>query len=82
MGQKEKEWIEVYIATNMVEAQLLKGKFEACDIPVLLKYESAGQLYGITVDGLSEIRLYIPKELEPEANSIMNEFESKGIIGA
>ena len=33
-------------------AQIYKGKLEAAEIPVLLQYESAGLIFGLTVDGL------------------------------
>jgi len=82
MAKKENEWTEIYAASNMVEAQLLKGKFESCGIPAILKYESAGQLYGITVDGLSEVKVFVPREFESEANGIMSEFERSNIAGA
>ena len=38
-------------------AQIFKSKLEAAGIPVLLKYESAGLVFGITVDGLGEVKI-------------------------
>lgn len=67
-----KEWAQVYKAANIIDASLLKGRLESEEIPVLLKYEVAGQLYGITVNGLSEVRVLVPKELEHEANEVLD----------
>ena len=68
-------WTEIYTAFNMLEANFIKGRLEADAIPVMLKYEAAGQLYGITVDGLSEVRIFVPKELEQEAIEIIQDIE-------
>jgi hypothetical protein len=35
-------------------ANVLKSHLESEGIPVLLKWESAGRVYGLTVDGLGE----------------------------
>ena len=35
-----------------MEAQIIKGRLESEGIPVLLSYESAGLVYGLTIDGL------------------------------
>lgn len=64
-------WVEICVANNMLEANLIKGKLESEAIPVMLKYESAGQLYGITVDGLSEVRVFVPEELKQESIEII-----------
>jgi len=46
----DEQLVTVYIATQM-EAQIIKGRLESEGISVLLNYESAGLVYGITVDG-------------------------------
>ena len=59
--------------TRYMEAQIIKGRLESEGIPVLLSYESAGLIYGLTVDGLGEVKVMVPKRLAEEA---------KGILGA
>lgn len=71
-------WVEICTAVNMMEAYLIKGRLESMAIPVMLKYEAAGQLYGITVDGLSEVRIFVPKELEQEAVDIIDDIGGIG----
>lgn len=62
--------VSVYTATYM-EAQVIKGRLESEGIPVLLSYESAGLVYGITVDGLGEVKIMVPEHLAEEAKEIL-----------
>ena len=63
-----------------MEAQVIKGRLESEGIPVLLSYESAGLVYGITVDGLGEVKVMVPKRLAEEAKGILgvDEFAKSG----
>jgi len=54
-----------------MEAQIMKGRLESEGIPVLLSYESAGLIYGLTVDGLGEVKIMVPKHLAEEAKEIL-----------
>lgn len=63
----------VYVASGLMRAEVIKAKLEANDIPVLLQYESVGPIYGITVDGLGEVRVMVPAELAPLAREILTE---------
>jgi len=54
-----------------MEAQIIKGRLESEGIPVLLSYESAGLVYGITIDGLGEVKIMVPKRLAEEAKEIL-----------
>jgi hypothetical protein len=54
-------------------AQIYKSKLEAAEIPVLLQYESAGLVYGITVDGLGEVRIMVPEDCAEEATALLTE---------
>ena len=56
---------------NYLEAQIIKGRLESEGIPVLLRYESAGLVYGITIDGLGEVKVMGPSNLAEEANEIL-----------
>lgn len=63
----------IYIAGNQVEAQIVKGRLENEGIPVLLQYESAGIVYGITVDGLGQVKVQVPSSLAQNAKDILGE---------
>lgn len=54
-----------------MEAQIIKGRLESEGIPVLLSYESAGLVYGLTVDGLGAVKIMVPKRLADEAKEIL-----------
>jgi hypothetical protein len=54
-------------------AQIYKSKLEVAGIPVLLKYEALGLVYGITVDGLGQVRVMVPKEYATEAQELLED---------
>ena len=66
----EEQLVTVYVARQM-EAQIIKGRLESEGISVLLSYESAGLVYGITVDGLGEVKVMVPRCLAEEAKEIL-----------
>jgi len=56
---------------NYMEAHIIKGRLESEGIPVLLRYESAGLIYGITVDGLGQVNVMVPQDLAEDAKEIL-----------
>lgn len=64
---------KVYTAVGLTRAHVIKAKLEEAGIPVLLSYESLGPVYGITVDGLGEVRVMVPDEHAEEARSLLKE---------
>jgi len=67
---KSKQLVTV-CTTRYMEAQIIKGRLESEGIPVLLSYESAGLVYGLTIDGLGEVKVMVPKRLAKEAKEIL-----------
>ena len=63
----------VYIASNQPEAYIVKGRLESAQIPVLLSYESAGLVYGITVDGLGKVEVKVPESMADAAAALLSE---------
>jgi Putative prokaryotic signal transducing protein len=57
-------------------AQIYKSKLEAVGIPVLLKYEAAGLVFGITVDGLGQVRIMVPETCAAEAEALLEDVEA------
>ena len=68
---QEPELVQVWRCQGWDLAQIFKSKLEAADIPVLLKYESAGLVFGLTVDGLGEVRILVPAEYAAEAEALL-----------
>lgn len=67
----ETSLVTVYVASGLPEAHIIKGKLETEAIPVLLSYESAGLVYGLTVDGLGEVQVMVPPALAEKAKEIL-----------
>ena len=67
------ELVTVYTSQGMLPAQVIKGKLESANIPVMLKYESAGQIFGLTVDGLGQVQVQVPIEFAEEALALIDE---------
>lgn len=75
---REAPYVTVYTAWGLAEAHIVKGRLETEDIPVVLEYESAAPAIGLTVGGLSEVRLRVPEPLAERAQQIL---QDEGIYG-
>ena len=62
---------KIHVAQGMLNAHVIKAKLEQAGIPVLLDYESIGPLYGITVDGVGEVRVLVPNRCADEARALI-----------
>ncbi len=67
--------LSIIFITDYNKAQIIKGKLESEGIPVLLSYDSAAIIYGLTADGLGKVEIKVPKYLEEEARKILDEIE-------
>jgi hypothetical protein len=67
--------VQVYVTSGLLQAQIIKGKLETNDIPVLLEYESLGPVMGLTVDGLGQVRVLVPEEKAETARALLEESE-------
>ena len=70
MNKREK-LVEVYRAQGEPEAQIIKGLLESEGIPVLLKYESAGIVYGLTVDGMGQVKVMVWERMADDARKLI-----------
>ena len=61
----------VYIASGQPEAEIVKGRLENEGIPAMLRYESAGIIYGLTIDGLGQVEVQVPSYLAQHARNIL-----------
>ncbi|MGI9951117.1 DUF2007 domain-containing protein [Moorellaceae bacterium AZ2] len=69
MGEK---WIAV-AATLPVEASLMKGLLESAGIPVRLRGEAIGRLYGLNFGPLGQVEVLVPEEKAAQARDILRE---------
>ncbi|MBI5305412.1 MAG: DUF2007 domain-containing protein [Chloroflexi bacterium] len=63
--------VVVYTSPGMLTAETIKNKLESAGIPAMLKYESVGRIIGLTVDGLGQVEVLVPREREEEARALL-----------
>ena len=66
------EFTTVYIASGQPEAEIIRGRLSCEDIPSILRYEAAGIIYGLTVDGLGQVEVQVPSHLAKRAREILS----------
>ena len=64
---------ELIVVEGMAEAIIIKSKLESFSIPCVLKFESAGRLFGITMNGLGKVKLMVNKKDLKKAEELLNE---------
>ena len=74
----KQEFVEISRVQGDLQASIVKSHLESEGIPVLLKYESAGRVFGLTVDGLGEVRVLVPQDLAEEAKRIIEPRDEGG----
>jgi hypothetical protein len=72
---KQPGLVEVCVTSGLLQAEIIKGKLEANDIPVLLEYESLGPVMGLTVDGLGQVRVLVPAKKAETARALLEEVD-------
>jgi hypothetical protein len=68
---RKSDFVVIKIVQGEASANIIKSHLESEGIPVYLKYESAGVIYGIIADGIGEVRILVPKECAEEARQII-----------
>jgi hypothetical protein len=69
----EPRLVTVYRSQGMLPAQVVKAKLESAGVPTILKYEAAGQIIGLTVDGLGLVEVQVPVAWAAEARDLVAE---------
>lgn len=64
------ELVLVFTSAGLLTAEVVKSKLESAGIPVLLQSEAQSVL-PLTVDGMGEVRVLVPKEREQEARELL-----------
>ena len=76
MGSSKPDFVVVSTVQSELAANVIKSYLESEGIPVLLKSESAGRVFGLTVDGLGQVSILVPQELAEEAKRIIEPREN------
>jgi len=68
----EERLVTVYRACGQPEAEIVRGRLEIEGILALLKYESIGSVYGLTVDGLGQVEVQVAARFVSRAREIID----------
>ena len=71
MRKPKTNFVLIHSVQGELTAHAIKSHLESEGIPVLLQYESAGVVFGLTIDGLGEVKILVPQELSEEARQII-----------
>ena len=69
--KRDEQWDRVAFVPGMVRADIIKGRLQTEGIPVKLRYESAGRIYALTLDGLGEVEVLVPSDRLQRAREIL-----------
>ncbi len=69
---QDKEWA-LLLKTDPNEAEIIRGILETNGIEANLEQEAVGKIYGLTTDGLGEVKVYVPKDRVEEAKKVLEE---------
>ena len=67
----EAELVEILRAGDEIEAQLIRGVLDANGIECVLRGESLRLTFGITADGLAEVKILVRREDADQARQVI-----------
>jgi Putative prokaryotic signal transducing protein len=70
---KNHEFVTIEVVYGQAKATILKAHLESEGIPVYLQYESVGNVYGISIDGIGKVKIKVPAECADEAKRIITQ---------
>lgn len=68
----DESWDVVFVAAGMAHASIVVGRLETEGIPTKLKYEAVGPIYGLTLNGLGEVKVTVPSEYLAQAREVLS----------
>jgi hypothetical protein len=71
------DWVSV-AEVQAMEAEILKAALESAEIPVVLRGDVAGRLYGITASDLGTVKVLVPPARLTEARELIESSETIG----
>ena len=69
--KSSQKMVEVYLARNEMEAQVIKGLLESFDIPCFMKSNAAPSVHTFTMDGMGEVRIMVLESLAERARELI-----------
>ncbi|MQC27424.1 MAG: DUF2007 domain-containing protein [Chloroflexi bacterium] len=74
--KSERKWVFIKKFYGNVEAEIVRGLFEAQGIEVLLSREGAAQALGVSFGAMGDTQLFVPSDEEEAARQLLRQFES------
>ncbi len=68
----DKEWV-ILMKTDPKQGEIIRGKLEVSGIKARLEQEAVGKIFGFTLNGLGEVKVYVQKSSLEEAKKILEE---------
>ena len=68
-----RELVKLIEVEGMIHARIIESKLKHFKIPCMLKYDSATNLYGITLNGLGKVEIIVPKKYLIQAQNLIKE---------
>lgn len=72
-----KNWKTVHITNGLPKANIIKSKLESEGIDVQLKYEAISEIFGLTANGLGEVKILVKEKDYSIAKEIINDKNMK-----
>ncbi len=69
------QWIVVYTAAGLIQAEIIKSLLESAELPVQLSQDSAGAVYALTVGPMGEVDVLVPDARAAEAQALIEQYE-------
>ena len=71
MAKKKSDFVVMHTVQGQMTAEIIKSHLEDEGIPVYLQSESVGRVYGLIMDGLGAVKIFVPQEFAEEAKKII-----------
>ena len=72
-SHEEIQWVEVTESLSPLEADVIKSRLEAADIPALIEQEAIGTVMGLTVGPLGSARVLVSEVMANRALELLSE---------
>jgi len=69
----EGKWETVHTASGMTNAYIVMGRLKTEGIPARLKYDVAGTIYALTIDGLGGVEIMVPVGCLEKAKNVLSQ---------
>ena len=71
MSSLESDFVVICTVQGELAANVIKSHLESEGIPAYLRFESACIVFGLTIDGLGQVSILVPRELAEDAKRII-----------